>query len=307
MEHIPWKAEVTLTPEDVRARVGGQFPDLGVQTAEFLNEGFDSFAFLVDGRWVFLFPKRREREPLLLVSMRLLDELQGRLPLPVPQPTHWGRPDERFPFHFVGYALLPGTPGLEAEMPPRLQEANAQRMGEFLAALHAFPADRAEALGVPAEPTSGDHAEDLLDEVQSLAEKIEPRLPAALRQACEPFLEGTVERPPPHTGPRCLTHSDLQAEHVLLDGAGRVCGLIDFGDVAIAEPTVDYVGLCVWQGWGFAQAALAAAGRRLNESSERRLRFMARCLGLIGIGWADWQSPARIGVYQQFLRNAFDA
>jgi aminoglycoside phosphotransferase (APT) family kinase protein len=299
MDAVPWRAEVHLTPDLVGQILRRQLPSLHVQNVDFLNEGWDSFAFLADGQWVFLFPKRRDTEQPFVTSMHLLEELHGRVPVPVPRPEHWGCPVEGYPFRFVGYRFLPGFHGDRTPIPPRQQQSNARRLGEFLSALHSFPVDRALALGV--RQGTRDHAEEMLDEVRHLADRLRDRLPAPLRDRCLPFVDGTVERPPPPDGRCCLTHGDLQAEHILLDGEGAVCGIIDFGDASIAEPAGDYVGLCAWQSWDFARAALAAAGVNADDTTRKRILFMARCLGLIGVGWADWQDQNRV----RFLHNVF--
>jgi len=304
VEGVPGRSEVSLTPTLVGEILRRQFPALNIREVGFLNEGWDSLAFVADERWVFLFPKRREREQFLLASMRLLDGLHGRVPLPVPRPRHWGSPGESFPFHFVGYGLLPGSPADAVEMPRRRRGRNALQLGEFLAALHRFPVDRAVALGIPGDPPR-DHAEVLLDEVRDLADRLAGRLPVDLKDRCAPFLDGTIDRPPPCSGPYCVTHGDLQAEHILLNAEGEVRGVIDFGDASIAEPARDYVGLCAWQGWEFARAALEASGSVVDETTERRILFMGRCLGLIGVGWADVQDQHCFHVRQRFLRNAF--
>jgi aminoglycoside phosphotransferase (APT) family kinase protein len=120
-----------------------------------------------------------------------------------------------------------------------------------------------------------------------------------------PFLDGSVERPPPHAGPCCLTHGDLQADHILLNAEGDICGIIDFGDASVSEPACDYAGLCAWQGWDSARTALGSSGLAVDNTIERRIIFMARCLGLIGLGWADWQDGARVSACPRFLQNAF--
>jgi aminoglycoside phosphotransferase (APT) family kinase protein len=189
-------------------------------------------------------------------------------------------------------------------MPPAKATDNASRLGRFLAVLHRFPVDRAAALGIPVHQAR-DHAEVLLGEARHLVDRIAPRLPSELRDRCAPFLDGTVPIPPTRTGPRCLIHGDLQAEHILLNADGEAHGVVDFGDAAVGEPVVDYVGLCAWQGWDFTRAALAASGLTWDEATAARIRFMARCLGLIGVGWAGWQDQNRLSVRLQFLYNAF--
>jgi aminoglycoside phosphotransferase (APT) family kinase protein len=55
-----------------------------------------------------------------------------------------------------------------------------------------------------------------------------------------------------------VVHQDLSAEHVLIDASGtRLTGVIDWGDVAIADPTIDFVGWFAWGGASFVHAVLA--------------------------------------------------
>jgi aminoglycoside phosphotransferase (APT) family kinase protein len=217
--------------------------------------------------------------------------------------VYWGTPSDLYPFRFVGYAYLPGVPGDKVQMPHPIQDRNAQVIGDFLSSLHRFPADRAAALGIHAL-TGCDHAETLLDEVRGLADRMEPRLPVRLVDQCIPFLNGTVERPPPYTGQCCLTHGDLQADHILLNAEGKVSGVIDFADAGIAEPAKDYAGLCAWQGWDFARTTMGVRGLEGDETIKKRVIFMARCLGLIGVGWADPRDQERFSARLRFLQNA---
>lgn len=63
-------------------------------------------------------------------------------------------------------------------------------------------------------------------------------IPAAHRDAVGAFLE---EAPPP-AAPRAalvLCHDDLGIEHVLVDDAGAVTGVIDWSDAAVADPAGD--------------------------------------------------------------------
>lgn len=61
-----------------------------------LSEGWDNTVWLVDGRWVFRFPRREGVIPGIEREMVLLPRLA---PLPIPVPV-FGRPAEgyRWPF-----------------------------------------------------------------------------------------------------------------------------------------------------------------------------------------------------------------
>jgi aminoglycoside phosphotransferase (APT) family kinase protein len=304
LEEISVNADFRLDPCAIRAILEQQFPSLRIRAVDLFEDGCDSVAVLADKTWMFLFARRKSAEAGLLRSMRLLGGLHADLPLPVPRPEFWGVPGEAFPFHFVGYRFLPGISADRQELPSHRRAACAKRLGEFLAALHRVPAGRLGAMGFqPA--ASCDHAEALLTEARQLAPRVLTRLPDDLKERCMPFLDGKVTRPPPPAGQLVLTHGDLQADHILLGPEGDVCGIIDFGDAGLSDPARDYAGLCAWQGWDFAGAALEASRRAGDETIESRIRFIAKCLGLSGLACASSDDPVRISACRRFLWNAF--
>src|SRR5690606_32545940 len=63
----------------------------------------------------------------------------------------------------------------------------------------------------------------------------------------------------PHPLPRVLLHGELSPDHVLYDeAAGKVTGVIDFGDMAIGDPAWDLVYLYEDYGEDFLTRALRA-------------------------------------------------
>ena len=80
-----------------------------------------------------------------------------------------------------------------------------------------------------------------------------------------------------------LVHCDLGCEHILIGEDGTtVNGLIDFEDVTIGDPTIDFVGIFVTYGMKAVERVRDGYGRRraLDEHFERRLNFytwMASC------------------------------
>jgi aminoglycoside phosphotransferase (APT) family kinase protein len=64
---------------------------------------------------------------------------------------------------------------------------------------------------------------------------VRDELPAHRRAGVEAALRAAV----PPSADRTLIHGDLGAEHVFVD-AGRITGVIDWGDAAIGDPAVDH-------------------------------------------------------------------
>ena len=124
------------------------------------------------------------------------------------------------------------------------------------------------------------------------------RLPAALAGACAEF--AAAAPPPDASGPGCLVHGDLEAEHIIVDEeAGTLAGVIDWDDAAISCPERDLAGLWAWGGNGFLARVLAAYAAPIDVE---RLRFLGRCFAL-----SDWfeADPDDDGFARRQLERVF--
>lgn len=237
-----------------RRSIERQFPELAPVRVAYLGAGQDSTAFDVNDRWVFRFPARAEVESQLLVERAILPRLAPRLRVAIPNFRYFGEPDADAPFHFCGYEKLPGQPAVQRETRVTF-DAIAPQIARVLSAVHAFPLDEARACGVITSDASELFEEVRLSAVAGL--EIVRRESVELTRGVERYLEQLAPIPPA-PWPMTLVHNDLAAEHTLLDDAGTtITGVIDWGDVAIADPTVDFVGLHAWGGEPFVRAVLA--------------------------------------------------
>ncbi|HEX2078212.1 MAG TPA: phosphotransferase [Longimicrobium sp.] len=258
--------------------IGEQFPSLRPVRAELLGEGYDNRAFRVNGDWVFRFPKRPEVEQQLETEVRLLRALDDSagLPIPVPRVSFHGRPSAAYPLRFMGYRALPGVSGIAldpAELPPELAPA----LGRFLSALHAFPVEAATRCGVPEAPMEAFVAEVGEDALESFPVVAGMAPEAAGRWRA--FLAGGPAGVP--AGRRVLVHNDLAAEHVLYDPAARApCGVIDWADAAIGDPSADLSGVLHWGGMPLLERVLAAYGGPADERTLSCARYLAICRGV---------------------------
>ncbi len=233
------------TTDRCRALLRAAFPALPAREVRFLAEGWDSTVFEVDGALVFRFPKRAEVDAALQREVRLLPALARALPLPIPAPALVSGPVLDYPWHVVGYPKLPGAPLSGMPLSDRVVAALAPALGHFLRALHAFPAERALALGLPRRSP-----EEELARLRALWQRarpvVEARLVPATASAWAAWWARLLADPPfaPGDYAPSLIHGDLALEHVLVDeGAAHVTGVIDFGDAAVADPALDLAGL----------------------------------------------------------------
>ncbi len=213
----PWVAEVPVGAALAQALVERQFPRLAPARAELLGEGWDNTAFLVNGTWVFRFPRRKAAVPMIEAELRLLPRIAPRLPLPVPVPELRGAPAPDFPWPFAGHRLLRGVTADRAALDPGQRLQAAGRLGRFLRALHEVPPD-----GV-----AGDDMGRL--DPQRLRAEIRRRLENAPSFLDEPVRPARADT---------LVHGDLHARQLLF-ADGALCGVIDWGDVHRGDPAID--------------------------------------------------------------------
>jgi aminoglycoside phosphotransferase (APT) family kinase protein len=155
-----------------------------------------------------------------------------RLPLPAPRPVFVGRPAEGYPWPFFGAELLPGEEAGSAELDDEQRLDVALELARFLRALHGVELDA----GLPHDPNGRADMEKRTalarEELLQLERLAVWRAPAG----AEELLGAAEELPPPE--PPVVAHGDLHFRHLLVDG-GHASGVIDWGDLCLADPAID--------------------------------------------------------------------
>lgn len=264
-----WDAEHEVDVALAERLVRRQFPHLPVDRVEHLASGWDNTVLLVDGTWVFRFPRRQVALERQHRELAVLPVLAPRLPLPVPLPELLGRPDDGYPWPFTGARLVSGTELARSGLPDDARRAAARAVGSFLRVLHSCPAP----VPLPHDPGArGDSvrraelAVAWLDELAGAG----VRVPA---DAVRALLDEGGRLPPP-TAPPVLVHGDLHVRHLLVDQHGRASGVIDWGDVCVADAAVDLS--LAWAAFtGDARRAFLDAYGPVDAERELRARVLA--------------------------------
>jgi aminoglycoside phosphotransferase (APT) family kinase protein len=234
-----WSPEQVVDEDLARRLIGGQFPDVGLGTLERLGEGWDATVWLVDGRWVFRFPRRQIVLPGLAREMQVLPQLAGRLPLDVPNPVHAGRPADGFPWPFWGSRHIPGAEPSQVELTDAARIAAARPLAEFLRTLHGI--DPSTIAG-PQLPVDAVQRADMERRVPMTRDRLVQARRLGLWDApaaVDSLLERALALPPAR--PTALAHGDLHLRHLLLGDALAPCGVIDWIDVCRADPAIDLI------------------------------------------------------------------
>ena len=262
--------------------VSSQFPALAPVETEYLGEGCDSVAFVVNGRLVFRFPKRADIDEQLVREFDLLPVVARHVGVPIPIYTHMGRPSTAFGFHFGGYSLIRGVTANLVDVASLPVAQLAVTLGRALGGLHAWDPREAARNGVPMTSV-----ESLMDEVRGDAVDDFGLLAGVAPGAPLDRWRRYIDSPPrPGTSVHAVVvHADLSAEHVVLDEASNtVAGIIDWSEIAISDPALDFAGLFHWGGRPMVDAMLDAYTAALpDEASLERARYLAACRGVADV------------------------
>jgi aminoglycoside phosphotransferase (APT) family kinase protein len=241
--------------EVLRAR----FPALDVREFRAIEDGWDSLVLDVNGEYVFRFPRRPEVEAAVEREVSLLPELAAVLPVAVPRFEFVARNG----LLCVGYRKLVGEPASRG-----LPRGAAEDLGMFLEALHAFPAERARALGVPYfDPDVWRERFEAF--CADLRERVVPLLARDERARAEELFSEVADL----DFDPVLVHGDLGPEHILVRD-GRLAGVIDWSDARIGDAALDFA-WCVNRAEGAAADAVAQA-YGLDGRTRERSRFYNR-------------------------------
>ncbi|HET9894079.1 MAG TPA: phosphotransferase [Streptosporangiaceae bacterium] len=239
-----WTAEIDVTPALAASLIREQFPGLAAGRVHRAGSGWDNNAFVVDGQWLFRFPRRQLAIPGIEREIAVLPRLAPRLPLPIPEPRFAGRPSASYGWPFFGARMLAGTEFADAGIASPQRERAAAAVGGFLRVLHdpelsALVADAdlpADPMGRAAPPVRAARAANSLER---LAERgiwsPDPDVSGLLGQA----RAAGGDQAAPAARPLALCHGDLHFRHMLVDESGAVTGVIDWGDLCLGDPAID--------------------------------------------------------------------
>jgi aminoglycoside phosphotransferase (APT) family kinase protein len=229
---MPPVEKADITPELVRRLVASQFPhwaDLPVRPVD--ADGWDNATFRLGEQMSVRLPSSQFHVEQIDKEHRWLPILAGQLPLPIPEPLAKGQPGCGYPWPWSVYRWIDGetaAAGQIADLP-----AFAADLAGFLAALY-----QVDPCGGPLPgthnffrggPPAYYDAETRVA-LAALHGHIDTGLAAEVWEAA---LAAEWEGTP------VWFHADAQPGNLLLDSAGRLRAVIDFGGSGIGDPACD--------------------------------------------------------------------
>ena len=281
MPGIP-AAEVHIDVALVAELIREQFPQYAGRPLQHLASGWDNVVVRLGSDLLVRLP-RREVAVSLIEREQWLPVLARRLPMPVPEPVHVGRPGPRFPWP---WSIARWIPGESADVSD-LQGEEALRLAAFLKALHQPAPEMAPANPVRGVPlaTRATAVAERMARLEQTTEQVSARVVAAWREA--------LEAPP--AAERHWLHGDLHPRNILAD-EGRIVGVIDWGDLCGGDIATDLAVLWMLFDRPERQKALAAYGN-IDPATLARAKGWAVFFGvvLLDTGLVDDERQANVG------------
>lgn len=249
-------ADIQTSIPLVRDLIRAQHPSFAHLPLTAVAGGWDNDIYRLGDDLAVRLPRRASAVALLENEQRWLPQLQPRLPLRVPVPVAVGLPQGGYPWK---WSITPWIEGqtLDHSAPDPDQ---VEVLASFLQALHMPPPPEAPFNPWRSVPLA--QRQGIFDGYVTALAGGAHAVDAALLQLWEQAV-----RLPPDVPPTWI-HGDLHPRNVLAR-QGRICAVIDWGDMAQADPAVD----------------LAATWMLLREADHRE-RLMRHCAGVSLPTWS---------------------
>jgi aminoglycoside phosphotransferase (APT) family kinase protein len=232
------------------------------------QSGWDNRSFRLGEDMLVRLPSAQAYSKQVEREHRWLPLLAPALTLPIPAPLALGEPGAGYPLQWSVYRWLEG----ETAQPDRIGSllVFAQDLAAFLCSLQSAPAQGGHAPGPDTFHRGGSLAvydHEVRGAIAALASQVNTGAATAVWEAA---LASRWARLP------VWVHGDMGVGNLLVR-AGRLCGVIDFGQFCVGDPACDLVP--AWTLFNTESRAIFKAGLALDDTTWAR-----------GRGWALWKA-----------------
>jgi len=211
-------------------------PETVIQSIRLNNEGLLNDVVIVNEETVFRFPKHDYAFRHLNDEARILQMLQDRISLQIPNPTYIG-PDVMI------YRMISGEP-LRRDLVMKLaqddQQAIGDQLGRFLKELHSLPIPQTAAeWQIPMADALMQYS-GWVNVYGRVRDKVFPLLIPHVREWAVEHFESYLADASNFEYELKMVDTDLPPYHILFDRrTRRISGIIDFGCAGLGDPALD--------------------------------------------------------------------
>ena len=238
----PWQADFVITPEHLQ-RLCEKITQKRFTSFTKLAEGWDNWVYLANNEIIFRLPRRYIAIALFARENKVLNLLNDKLNLAIPNPKYSGFGDSQYPYQIQGYKKLTGKSTIDEHVTIENRVNSIAIFAKFLKHIHSIPLTDLYAADI--EDTVFNRCDFV-----SITKNFNLRLQQfqennELRQDELTKIQAkykTAELANPKLTERCLIHGDLYSRHLLFEN-NKLTSVIDWGDTGINNPAVDLAAL----------------------------------------------------------------
>jgi len=219
-------------------KIRKDFPNIQFKKTDIVTHGWDDDVILLDKKIVFVFPKTKpESVAKLNKELRILPKLNKHVSLSIPNFIYIP-PDKSF----AGYKYINGEPlttKIFLSLTDKQQNLITAQIAKFLSELHTFPKAIAKRNGIDLAWSENDARNYYEKQVKAVYKKLNKNDRTILQKL---FLATAKTVGLRHK--KALVHQDFTNDHIIFDKKlKKISGVIDFGDIQISDPAIDFAGL----------------------------------------------------------------
>ncbi|WBP89578.1 aminoglycoside phosphotransferase family protein [Kitasatospora cathayae] len=262
----------------VRRMVADQFPQWAGLPVELVDSaGTSNAMYRLGTDLVMRIPRIPGAAEDIAKEHTWLRRLAPELPVAVPVPVGLGEPVDGFPWRWSVLRWLEGANPVAGRFDqPELLAAD---LASFVTAMH-----RVDPVDGPASYRS-----ETLTARDEAVRRAVAALAGTVDAGSVTALWRTAVAAPEHPGPPVWIHADLQPGNLLVDDAGRLSAVIDFGCAGLGDPAVDLI-----TAWYVLPAAMRGAFRTAvgaDDAQWERGRGWALSVALMELSYYRESNP----------------
>jgi len=255
------------------------FPNLKFKKSDIIDYGWNKTVIVLDKNVVFIFPKNSEARNKFESEFSILPKLSKKISLLTPNFQYISKNKS-----FAGYTFIPGTPltfNLFKKFSSAQQTIVAKQMSDFLNELHAFSVITAKKNGATRAWSEKEARDYYAKQAETVYPKLSKKDSKILKNIFKTYCSGKFD----NNYKKTVVHQDLTSDHILFVKKNKkICGVIDFGDIQIADPAIDFRSL--WEyGENFVDKVLTNYQTKDKQFKSRSWRlYIYQCIGNMHCG-----------------------
>jgi len=225
------------------------YPDLEIETIILNQQGQYNDVLVINHAWVFRFAKVPVAARTLRQEVVILQNLQDRISLTIPNPIYYNIEEDAVGEAFMGYKMIPGKPlwtdDFQNISDLEIRKGIAVQLSGFLNELHHIPVHEV----IPIELPWADTRKEWVNIYERIQAKLYAYMRPDARQQVSKHFEDFLDNPDLYKFEPVLRHGDFGTNNILYDPWNlSVVGIIDFGGTGLGDPAIDFAGLLISYG-----------------------------------------------------------